>query len=119
MAMSGRITTHVLDLSCGRPAVGIRVELWRHGAHRTWELLQTMITNSDGRLNQPLLEGGAITIGSYELIFYVQEFYEAVGRHASSIYNEVPIRFAIERAEEHYHVPLLISPGGYSTYRGS
>lgn len=119
MVMSGRITTHVLDLSCGRPAVGIRVELWRLGAHRAAELLQTKITNADGRLNEPLLEGEVVTIGSYEVVFYVREFYEKVGYPVSSIYNEVPIRFIIERAEEHYHVPLLISPGGYSTYRGS
>ena len=108
--MSGRLTTHVLDTARGRPAAGIRIELARlDGDART--PLKTVITNHDGRTDEPLLTG--LEAATYELTF-------AVGEHfGEGLYDEVPIRFRIEDAGAHYHVPLLVSPWSYSTYRGS
>ena len=108
--MSGRLTTHVLDTARGRPATGVRIELARlDGDTRT--PLKTVITNHDGRTDEPLLN--ELEAATYELTF-------AVGEHfGEGLYDEVPIRFRIEDAGAHYHVPLLVSPWSYSTYRGS
>ena len=108
--MSGRLTTHVLDTAHGRPAAGVRIELARvDGDART--PLKTVVTNDDGRTDEPLLS--SLETGTYELTF-------AVGEHfGEGLYDEVPIRFRIEDADAHYHVPLLVSPWSYSTYRGS
>jgi 5-hydroxyisourate hydrolase len=108
--VSGRLTTHVLDTARGRPAAGVRIELTRlDGDART--PLKTAVTNDDGRTDAPLLT--ELEAATYELTF-------AVGEHfGEGLYDEVPIRFRIEDAGAHYHVPLLVSPWSYSTYRGS
>jgi 5-hydroxyisourate hydrolase len=110
--MSGRLTTHVLDTARGRPAAGIPVELARLAGDRR-EVLRTLRTNADGRTDTPLLDGGELQPGTYELVFDVG------GHFAEGFLDRVPVRFTIADADAHYHVPLLVSPWSYSTYRGS
>lgn len=119
--MTGKITTHVLDLSIGKPASGIGVELWQVEQENRFEFLQKNYTNEDGRLSLPLLEGASMKKGIYEIRFFVGEYYRNhEGKDESPPFLDcVPIRFGISEPGSHYHVPLLISPGGYSTYRGS
>jgi 5-hydroxyisourate hydrolase len=118
--MSGYLTTHVLDLAQGRPAAGMRVELWRiegDGA-RAW--LTTTVTNDDGRPDDPLLAGDDFRVGTYELLFAVDAYFAAEGLGASPPFlSSVPVRVGIGDGEAHYHVPLLVTPWAYSTYRGS
>ena len=115
----GYLTTHVLDTARGRPGHGIRLELYRlDGESRT--RLTEAVTNADGRCDAPLLEGDAFTEGEYELLFHAGDYLYAQGEPASGIFLErVPLRFRVASADEHYHVPLLLSPYGYTTYRGS
>jgi len=116
----GRLTTHVLDTVEGRPGSGLRLALFRlDGAERS--LLKEAVTNADGRVDQPLLEGGAMTRGTYELVFQVGHYFKLKGLDLPNpaFLDEVPIRFGIEDPNAHYHVPLLVSPFAYSTYRGS
>jgi 5-hydroxyisourate hydrolase len=111
--MTGRLTTHVLDTGSGRPAAGLTLELYRlEGDAR--QLLGTFRTNADGRCDTPLLAGPALTAGEYEIVFAV-----AAWRAGRGFYDVVPIRFRISDAAGHYHVPLILAPFGYSTYRGS
>ncbi|MCL5777295.1 hydroxyisourate hydrolase [Limibaculum sp. FT325] len=109
----GRLTTHVLDTAMGRPAAGVKITLCRIGPDGR-VALAAAVTNADGRTDAPLLEGGALAPGLYELSFAVGAYFGA-----ACFYDEVPIRFRIEDGGGHYHVPLLIAPFGYSTYRGS
>jgi len=113
----GRLTTHVLDTTSGKPAAGVRVVLRRAGAP---EILTEARTNADGRLDQPLLEGGAFKVGRYQLEFHVGDYFRARGAALAEppFLDVVPIQFAIAE-NANYHVPLLVSPYGYSTYRGS
>ena len=116
----GRLTTHVLDTAAGRPAAGLRIELYRLGSRPV--LLKSVTTNADGRVDGgPLLEGEALEAGSYELVFHAGDYLRATTDRlpATLFLDVIPIRFGIASADEHYHVPLLISPYGYSTYRGS
>ena len=115
----GRLTTHVLDTALGRPAAGLTIELYRvHGGGE--ERLATAKTNGDGRLDRPLLEGESLSAGVYELRFHAGAYLKAANRLPNPPFLDVvPIRFGIAAPEEHYHVPLLLSPYGYSTYRGS
>ncbi len=118
--MPGRLTTHVLDTAHGRPAAGLVVELWtvRDGGERA--LLQTVRTNADGRTDAPLLEGDALRPGVYEIVFAVGDYFAAGQETAAPAFlDRVPVRFGIADAAAHYHVPLLVSPWAYSTYRGS
>jgi 5-hydroxyisourate hydrolase len=110
--VSGRLTTHVLDTASGRPAAGVEIELARLDGDRR-EVLGTTTTNEDGRTDAPLLEED-LAPGVYELTF-------AVGDHfgGDGFLDRVPVRFRIADADAHYHVPLLVSPWSYSTYRGS
>ena len=109
----GRLTTHVLDTANGRPAAGLRLTLYRvNGDHRVPLIDAT--TNLDGRCDAPLLEGEALARGTYELVFQVGAYFG----HTSFL-GEVPVRFAIADPADHYHVPLLVAPYGYTTYRGS
>ncbi len=113
----GRLTTHVLDTASGKPAAGVRVLLRRDGEAA---VLAEGATNADGRMDNPLLEGAAFKTGRYELTFYVGDYFRTSGAKLAdpAFLDVVPLRFAIAE-DAHYHVPLLVSPYGYSTYRGS
>jgi 5-hydroxyisourate hydrolase len=113
----GRITTHVLDTSLGRPAAGVRVVLRRDGEAG---VLAEAATNADGRLDRPLVEGAQFGPGRYELTFHVGDYFRARGVALADppFLDVVPLRFAVAE-DAHYHLPLLVSPYGYSTYRGS
>jgi 5-hydroxyisourate hydrolase len=114
----GRLTTHVLDLASGRPAAGMRIELFAVGGGE--KPLAAALTNADGRLEKPLIEGPAFTAGTYELRFHAGDYWAAGSASPGEPFLDViPIRFRITARGEHYHVPLLLSPFGYSTYRGS
>ena len=116
----GKLTTHVLDLVRGRPAAGLRIDLYRISGDSR-EHLVSCETNEDGRVDSPLLEAAAFTEGTYESVFQAGEYLRRKDpdyRH-NAFLDEVVIRFQIADADEHYHVPLLLSNYGYSTYRGS
>ena len=115
----GRLTTHVLDTASGVPAQGMRVELHRLGGAP--QALATIDTNADGRAGAPLLEGGTLQPGHYELRFHAAAYFRARGTALPDppFLDVVVIRFGIADATQHYHVPLLVSPWSYSTYRGS
>ncbi|MBT2697403.1 hydroxyisourate hydrolase [Bacillus sp. ISL-40] len=119
--MTGKVTTHVLDLSLGKPASGVLVELWQVIPDNKFEFIQISYTNEDGRVNQPLLEGASMKKGIYEIRFHVGDYFSnrSILLGDPSFLDCVPVRFGISETASHYHVPLLISPGGYSTYRGS
>ena len=122
--MAGRLTTHVLDTSQGRPAAGMRIELWRVGGSGdggTESLVTVAITNADGRTDAPMLVDDAFAVGEYELRFSVGDYFaaEPVAVSAPPFLGIVPVRFAIADGDGHYHVPLLASPWAYSTYRGT
>jgi 2-oxo-4-hydroxy-4-carboxy-5-ureidoimidazoline decarboxylase len=116
----GRLSTHVLDTVSGKAAAGVKVILKELGASAEGVLGET-ITNADGRTDAPLLGGGPLRIGSYEIAFHIGAYFSARGAATSRppFLDVVPIRFAIAEPEGHYHVPLLASPWAYSTYRGS
>jgi 5-hydroxyisourate hydrolase len=116
-----RLTTHVLDIAQGRPAANLQIELWRISPTAERTFLKTVTTNSDGRVDEPLLAGEDFTTGTYELIFYVGEYFAARGLPTPDppFLDCVPVRFAVADPEGHYHVPLLVSPWSYTTYRGS
>ncbi|MEY8839025.1 hydroxyisourate hydrolase [Cribrihabitans sp. XS_ASV171] len=118
--MAGYLTTHVLDTSLGRPAAGLEVVLYRLDGEAREELAR-MRTNADGRTDSPILPQDRFATGRYELVFHAGAYLrETGGAGAEPLFlDEVPIRFGISDAEAHYHVPLLLSPYGYSTYRGS
>ncbi|MDI5892886.1 hydroxyisourate hydrolase [Halomonas rhizosphaerae] len=116
----GYLTTHVLDTAQGRPGQGIRIEVFRlEGETRT--RLKEVVTNDDGRCDAPLLEGGDFATGEYELVFHAGDYLRARGIEAEEprFLDVIPLRFGVADAGQHYHVPLLLSPYGYSTYRGS
>jgi len=116
----GYLTTHVLDTAEGRPGQGIRIEVFRlEGESRT--RLKDVVTNADGRCDAPLLEGDDFAIGEYELLFHAGDYLRAGGVAAPEprFLDVIPLRFGVADAGQHYHVPLLLSPYGYSTYRGS
>lgn len=116
----GFLTTHVLDTARGCPAEGVRVELYRDLDAGPQSLIAAT-TNDDGRCDQPLLQDDEFSPGTYELHFHVGEYYRKAGvdLDAPAFLDVVPIRFGISSRDNHYHVPLLVSPYGYSTYRGS
>ncbi|GCE23885.1 hydroxyisourate hydrolase [Dictyobacter kobayashii] len=120
--MVGRLTTHVLDTMQGRPATDVPIQLWKLDVEHTQRtLLKVMRTNNDGRTAEPLLEGHELVVGRYELLFVVGTYFMAQGIPLADplFLDEVPIRFGIAETGAHYHIPLLISPWAYSTYRGS
>ena len=118
--MQGYLTTHVLDTARGCPAAGLKIELIRHARDTGPIVLQTTLTNADGRTDRPILPQDAFEMGSYELIFYAGAYLQAHGlvETATVFLDMIPIRFEM-RSADHYHVPLLLAPYGYSTYRGS
>lgn len=113
-----KLTTHVLDTANGRPGDGIAVELFGVDVDRT--LISSALTNSDGRTDEPLLAGDDFTLGTYEIVFNVGDYFSALNATASTppFLGSVVIRFTISE-HKNYHVPLLVSPWSYSTYRGS
>jgi hydroxyisourate hydrolase len=114
--MSAKLSTHVLDLTIGRPAAGMKIELWQQTPAR--RLLKSATTNSDGRTEGPLLSGAEAVAGVYELVFHVRAYFTAHGVECPFL-DSVPIRFSIADGSAGYHVPLLVTPWSYSTYRGS
>ena len=116
----GRLTTHVLDTAGGRPAAGVRITLHRNLGER-YALLRDAVTNRDGRCDEPLLEGAALAAGRYRLVFAIGEYFAAQGVALPDppFVDEVVLDFGVADASAHYHVPLLVSPWSYSTYRGS
>ena len=115
----GRLTTHVLDTAKGQPASGLAIELWRVAGEP--EKIKSVVTNHDGKVDQPLLEGESMIAGVYELRFMAGDYLRASSTSLPepAFLDVIPIRFGIADAGAHYHVPLLLSPFGYSTYRGS
>lgn len=118
--MSGFLTTHVLDTARGVPAAGVKVTLYRLGEGAPVHLAQR-VTNADGRTDSPILSSVDFATGEYELVFAAGDYLRATGQAgpAPLFLDMVPLRFGISDPESHYHVPLLLSPFGYSTYRGS
>jgi 5-hydroxyisourate hydrolase len=116
----GYLTTHVLDTARGQPAQGMKIDLYRIEGE-AWTHLVTKVTNADGRTDGPILPVDQFKVGRYELLFYVGAYLDATGTKSETprFLDEVPIRFGISEATSHYHVPLLISPFSFSTYRGS
>ncbi|MFK7870044.1 MAG: hydroxyisourate hydrolase [Roseobacter sp.] len=116
----GYLTTHVLDTATGRPAAGIEIALFRVNGN-SHSKIATAVTNDDGRTDAPLLDTKAFKVGEYELVFMVGPYLDAQGvaAEAPRFLSTIPIRFGISDPDSHYHVPLLLSPFGYSTYRGS
>jgi 5-hydroxyisourate hydrolase len=110
------LSTHVLDLTNGRPAAGMTIELWFAGAR-----VKTVVTNADGRTDAPLLGPDNFAAGEYELIFHVGDYFDRTGAPgaADRFLDRVPVRFTIHDTQARYHVPLLCTPWAYSTYRGS
>jgi 5-hydroxyisourate hydrolase-like protein (transthyretin family) len=145
--MSGKLSTHVLDTAKGRPAAGLKIQLWTIEANEH-RFLKEVVTNQDGRTETPLLLGAELKPGLYELVFQVGPYFQNLSRRSvakaepsrhspaaagkaegmesaflqtteASFLGDVPVRFRILNPEESYHIPLLVSPWSYTTYRGS
>ena len=116
----GRLSTHVLNTAAGKPAEGVPWALYRINGD-THEGLASGVTNHDGRTDAPLLEGDAVVTGTYELVFEVADYFQNQGVVLSDppFLGTIPLRFSIFDVTQNYHVPLLVSPFSYSTYRGS
>ena len=111
------ITTHILDLELGRPAADVSVRLEIHTPDKGWVELAAKKTDSDGRVKDLLDAGSSLDSGRYRLTFSTGDYFAA--RDANTFYPEIPVEFEISDPTQHHHVPLLLSPFGYSTYRGS
>jgi 5-hydroxyisourate hydrolase len=123
-ASNAGLTTHVLDTANGKPAAGVKLELYRLESNGLGKDLRTLvkstITNADGRTDEPLIARGSLQTGRYEIVFFVGEYFgQNPGLSGECFLETVPIRFGIADTNAHYHVPLLVSPWSYSTYRGS
>lgn len=116
----GKLSTHVLDTARGKPAAGVVIWLYRLNGNSHKKIAE-VVTNSDGRTDAPLLQGDDLTAGQYELVFHAGDYLRATGQAAGDVLflDQIPIRFGVPDAAAQYHVPLLISPFAYSTYRGS
>lgn len=117
----GKLTTHILDASKGQPGSDIKIELYRVEEGEKTTLINTVYTNSDGRTDAPVLEGKDYVPGKYQLVFHTGTYLRKQGVELlePAFLDDVVIRFGLAEGQEHYHVPLLISPYSYSTYRGS
>jgi 5-hydroxyisourate hydrolase len=119
-SMAGRLSTHVLDTARGRPAAGMQIDLLLLDPDGSGRLMKSVVTNADGRTNDPLLVGEALVAGAYRLVFHVADYFRARGDADAGVFlNTVPIEFVVADASAAYHVPLLVSPWSYATYRGS
>ena len=114
----GKLSTHVLDTARGKPGAGIIVDLYRLDAAARVHL-GTYQTNADGRTDAPLLSGEALKLGTFELMFHVGAYFSGLGLAQPYFLDQVPVRFGVSDVDANYHVPLLVSPYGYSSYRGS
>lgn len=116
----GRLSTHVLDTARGKPAAGVKITLYRVTGDVREKIAET-VTNADGRTDAPMLAVDKLVAGSYELVFFAGDYLRASGQAEGEVLflDQIPIRFGVPDAGQHYHVPLLISPFAYSTYRGS
>lgn len=112
-----RITTHVLDIVLGRPAAGVPIVLERQDEDGAWRPLGSAATDADGRIRDLLPAGAPFATGAYRLVFDTGDYFRSL--KAQAFYPRVTVEFAVEDATQHYHVPLLLSRFGYSTYRGS
>jgi 2-oxo-4-hydroxy-4-carboxy-5-ureidoimidazoline decarboxylase len=121
LTLTGRLSTHVLDTTSGRPAAGVVVELFEISDEDVRRLVARRVTNADGRTDGPLIHGGPLPIGTYELRFSIGEYFARTSENLADppFLGTVPLRFSVAEPEAHYHVPLLASPWSYSTYRGS
>ncbi|MEM8719646.1 MAG: hydroxyisourate hydrolase [Cyanobacteria bacterium P01_G01_bin.39] len=121
--MLGKLTTHVLDTANGCPGTEIAIALWKLDPDSEIDskiLIKTCKTNHDGRTDEPLLAGSELETGVYELVFTVGNYFTHYGEYPDPLFlDQIPIRFGISDTSAHYHVPLLVSPWSYSTYRGS
>lgn len=122
----GYLTTHILDTTRGVAAAGVKIHLYQHSAEGQRQLIHSTVSNNDGRCDQPLLQADNFSAGVYELEFVIDEYFadslEGSDKNkptAPSFLNTVVIRFGINDENAHYHIPLLVSPYSYSTYRGS
>ena len=114
-----KLTTHVLDVYSGKPGKGIKVDLYQVQNNKREKLTSVML-NNDGRSDKPLIEGSNFIEGKYELVFFVGDYFKNITDLPKTPFlNEVVIRFGISNPKENYHVPLLVTPWSYSTYRGS
>lgn len=115
----GKLTTHILDTAYGKPAAGVQVRLYR--VEETRVLMKTDTTNSDGRLDSPMMDDETMAVGKYEIEFDIGSYFRAMKAPMDepAFIDDVVLRFGIANADQHYHVPLLASPWSYSTYRGS
>ncbi|MEL6784811.1 MAG: hydroxyisourate hydrolase [Pseudomonadota bacterium] len=121
MSDQGFLTTHVLDTARGCPAAGVKIALYLVSGN-SHKKINEAVTNADGRTDSPILEQGHFKEGQYELIFFAGDYLRANGlaKDGDTLFlDQVPIRFGVDDGSAHYHVPLLLSPFGYSTYRGS
>lgn len=117
--MSGWLSTHVLDTALGKPAEGLKIVLYLVSGPSHTKIAE-VVTNTDGRTDAPILPENKFQTGSYELVFFAGDYLRATGQAAEEplFLDQIPIRFGMSE-DAHYHVPLLLSPHGYSTYRGS
>ena len=113
-----KLTTHVLDIYSGKPGKGIQVDVYYVSNQRN--KLNSIVLNNNGRSEKPLVQGIDFKVGEYELVFFVGDYFKQITNLPKTPFlNEVVVRFGISNSNEHYHVPLLVSPWSYSTYRGS
>ncbi|MGI0491614.1 hydroxyisourate hydrolase [Alkalinema pantanalense CENA528] len=118
----GKLTTHVLDTAQGCPAAGVPLQLWRYDRESgDRQLLAKAVTNLDGRTDVPLLINEQLKVGFYEIIFFVKDYFDRQPLNLPDLpfLTEVPVRFTISDPDANYHIPLLVSPWSYTTYRGS
>jgi len=114
-----KLTTHVLDVYSGKPGKGIKVDLFFINGDKK-EKINALVLNNDGRSDQPLVEKEKFKLGKYELVFYIGDYFnKIIGNKDFPFLDHVVVRFGISNNQENYHVPLLVSPWSYSTYRGS
>lgn len=116
----GKLTTHILDTAHGRPAASVLIDLYAERG-KSWVLLDSVRTNADGRCDAPLLQDTAFQAGRYRLVFHIGAYFKALGLSLSEpvFLDQIPLEFGVADTRSHYHVPLLVSPWSYSTYRGS
>jgi 5-hydroxyisourate hydrolase len=115
--MAAKLSTHVLDLTRGAPAAGMEIELWRLDTAQPSQM-KVVVTNADGRTDAPLLAGDELVVGDYQLVFKIKDYFANRGVSAT-FFVYAAVFFRIEDAKASYHVPLLVTPWAYSTYRGS